>query len=486
MFDRRALQIAAFVLLPAPVVVPSLLQQRNDEPKRVRIRLTGQLEGRLEPCGCASGQLGGLARRSFSLKQDRRYDVLVEGGNLIKTASLLDLEKMMTALTVLSDQSAKYDVLGVGPHDFGVGTDVVSSFYAGFGLAAVASDLVADNEIHPDWPTVTHVEKRTEQGSLVRFASLSRLPKDAAKGFEVLDPQAAWTRALDGCPSDAFRVLMIHDQRDPCVEIAKRVVPAPDLVLGIGTAPQEPLSAPLRVERPDGTATSIVFSGTRGRYYIDVTIGRVQDRTEVTQYDTTALSGSKTAKGAMEDLNVRGLLLQHRMTVKESGLRKAMAEQRPAPDGRRYIGSQACGTCHQTAFAKWKETRHGGAWETLEKAEAGDRYGWPVTHYPDCVACHVVGYGEISGFISPTETPHLAGVGCEQCHGPGSEHIQNPMAGGLAPANAERCLSCHDYEQSPKFDWTRYWGKVAHGLEPAMQQARTARKKTDAGGKDED
>ena len=38
---------------------------------RVTLRLSGSLEGRLEPCGCASGQIGGLARRSFRLQGDR-------------------------------------------------------------------------------------------------------------------------------------------------------------------------------------------------------------------------------------------------------------------------------------------------------------------------------------------------------------------------------------------------------------------------------
>ena len=32
----------------------------------------------LEPCGCASGQLGGLPRRVRQLKQDSDYDLLIE------------------------------------------------------------------------------------------------------------------------------------------------------------------------------------------------------------------------------------------------------------------------------------------------------------------------------------------------------------------------------------------------------------------------
>ena len=74
---------------------------------RVRLRLSGHLEGRLEPCGCASGQMGGLARRAFLLLQDRNYDLLIEGGDLTVDGDELDELKLMTMLSVMSALSAK-------------------------------------------------------------------------------------------------------------------------------------------------------------------------------------------------------------------------------------------------------------------------------------------------------------------------------------------------------------------------------------------
>ena len=119
------------------------------------------------------------------------------------------------------------------------------------------------------------------------------------------------------------------------------------------------------------------------------------------------------------------ILLGHREMVKAMGIREQMANTLPTASGAEYVGSDSCEACHESAYQSWQTSKHAHAWETLKKAEAGDRYGWPVTHYPDCVSCHVVGYRYQSGFVSPEETPHLIDVGCEQCHGPGSRHIED-------------------------------------------------------------
>ena len=93
-----------------------------------------------------------------------------------------------------------------------------------------------------------------------------------------------------------------------------------------------------------------------------------------------------------------------------------------------------------------------------------------MTAYPDCVGCHVVGYREQTGFVSFADTPDLANVGCERCHGPGSDHVQNPgqkrygLHGGVAASVL--CSQCHDFEQSPNFLYGDRWPAIQHGREP--------------------
>ncbi|HYM09874.1 MAG TPA: cytochrome c3 family protein [Bryobacterales bacterium] len=80
---------------------------------------------------------------------------------------------------------------------------------------------------------------------------------------------------------------------------------------------------------------------------------------------------------------------------------------------------------------------------------------------PLCDGCHSVGY-DIS-----TKTPAEWNVGCERCHGPGSEHVKQPSRSNIVnPARLDYvqandvCIQCHSQGRPPKnpiegkyYDW---------------------------------
>jgi predicted CXXCH cytochrome family protein len=191
---------------------------------------------------------------------------------------------------------------------------------------------------------------------------------------------------------------------------------------------------------------------------------------------------------------------------------------RAAPSGTAaYVGSAACGRCHVAIYQRWAKTRmanvvtdprqhpevvvpdfskadplltfklddvafvYGSKWKQRYFTRVGSDYfplpaqwdianrvwraylvapntDWWVKFYPAdnmqrptgplCDGCHSVNYNV------QTKTVSEWNVGCEKCHGPGSEHIRRPGAATIVnPARLDyvrandTCLQCHTQGQ---------------------------------------
>lgn len=132
------------------------------------------------------------------------------------------------------------------------------------------------------------------------------------------------------------------------------------------------------------------------------------------------------------------------------------------PKDQTYVGAKSCGGCHFEQYMIWKKCKHAVTLDTLPEKYKTD---------PKCLACHTTGYGTASGY-KDSSTPALAGVTCESCHGPGSEHdkIAQQFKGkkNLAPDEEKQirgsivkmipgggCATCHAdkaHKQHPKFE----------------------------------
>lgn len=111
-----------------------------------------------------------------------------------------------------------------------------------------------------------------------------------------------------------------------------------------------------------------------------------------------------------------------------------------------YVGLTKCATCHSAIQDTWQNTRHAKAIESLKKSGQ--------ENLPACVKCHVTGYEKDGGFIDNELTPEMAGVQCEVCHGPGSDHVASPMAKKMVkePGTA-LCRQCHTEGQDAGFNY---------------------------------
>jgi len=158
---------------------------------------------------------------------------------------------------------------------------------------------------------------------------------------------------------------------------------------------------------------------------------------------------------------------------------KSTAEAAP-----KYVGSKAC-SCHKAHISDWKLSIHGRAFDTLKPGRK-KRAKIKANLDPDkdyrkeekCLRCHTTGYKKRGGFIDIKKTPDRINVGCESCHGPGSEYLSLHEDGpgefdrGRAKAwgqtfgseNPAVCTACHNKnrrglennkEQKYEFHWEK-------------------------------
>lgn len=140
-----------------------------------------------------------------------------------------------------------------------------------------------------------------------------------------------------------------------------------------------------------------------------------------------------------------------------------------------FVGSKNCKKCHIKEYKSWEQTKMASAYDSLKpgvdveiKAELGLSAEEDYTQNAECVACHVTGMGKEGGFVSEEETPELANVGCETCHGAGGTYLQDGYmtlknkeykrsefvaVGMVEKVGEEQCVACHN-ENVPIEDYT--------------------------------
>lgn len=199
----------------------------------------------------------------------------------------------------------------------------------------------------------------------------------------------------------------------------------------------------------------LVFSvGRYGRYICRLKIEKARGRDRL-KFEFTSIPVKEELK---KDATLVELYDGYKQIVKDSNLLEKYPRY-PLPDGLKYVGSESCKACHKAEYEKWQETGHAKAYATLENL--GYQYD------PECIVCHVVGLDYESGFVSGQETPGLKNVDCENCHGPGSEHVKTYGEAKTSEPKST-CLDCHTPEHSGGYAGNEkiFRQKIIHWTEP--------------------
>jgi len=502
--------------------------QRTDDPDQIlfdgwetpdfALVISGRLDGYIEPCGCTGldNQKGGLLRRHTFLKQltqDKGWNlVAIDTGNQINRTGEQSIIKLKTAWRGIF-QTMGYQMASIGVDDLKTPLIELISTIENLNLGDNKPFVCANVDLFDDlyfkkYRIIEIAGRRLGVTAVLGDEELEKL-----RG--VVDPDLKLTPMSQVLPSVIesldhekcdLKILIANSSLEVGRQLAQQF-PSFDLVIsanGVG----EPTNAPERIES-SGRVSSLVQVGNKGMH-----VGVIGFYTNggklVSRYQRVPLDAR------FEDSEeMKTVFLDYQDDLAARSLEELRIAPKPHPSHRQYRGSESCQECHEYAYKIWKEGHDdaGGPHfrATLDLTEPNERVWVKRDKDPECLSCHVTGWNPQGYF--PYETGYtdvkqveLHGNGCENCHGPGSQHIdaenedieiaedrvkkyaeekkitvdkaeaelleamqnqfRQDMVVTLDQARKELCFNCHDLDNSPDFHhdgaFDEYWKKIEH------------------------
>ncbi len=400
----------------------------------ISIFFTGSELGALKPCGCSGGQLGGLSKRTVIFNQapaDRR--LIVDTGTLVAGAGEQDLIKFRILFEAF--RLLDYDLVHLTDGDVQIAQMLGLEAAPGDSYAVIGVPLGVDNG-----SSNRFVRRFAGRGGeiTVCFASLDALTDQPESAAEIFDSQAG---------QSTVNILILRNGDAQACQLWAGSTGADGIICPSDSDEPQVLSEP--DQRP------LIFTvGRFGRHISRLRVAFSGSDSE----PTLLLEDIPVEEDLPEDDALARLYRQYQQLVSQSDLLEKYPRV-PLPDDLRYVGSGECRKCHTYEHDQWSQKAHAHAFATL--VEVGSNRD------PECVICHVIGMDRESGYINEEQTPHLKDVGCENCHGPGSEHI---ASSGWVPTTEPKmtCLDCHTPEHSSGYAGheDEFLEKIKHWREP--------------------
>ena len=414
------LRLTPFICIVS-LCVGCLPPEPPDNPLPVKDHLTvflsGNILGNLKPCGCTTGQLGGIERRGAVFNEtEKNKRLIIDTGNLLAGQSEQDIIKLGIMFQAM--EMLEYDLVNLNKSDLAIARNLAMLDNPAFNL--ITGDSVRQSDIGPSFT------KEMKLGREKLYLNIVSADAESISQRFVRNRFAAKPNALN------LNILLINNCSDDIISqiTSSGIV---DVVV-CPTDAEEPEIIHKNIKKP-----LFITVGRLGEYIGKLTVNLSDDNQFDFNYRKIPVDENLTQN---QDL-VR-LYRDYQFMVQEADLLGKIPRV-PLPDGLRYAGSAKCQNCHDHDYAynKWAEFHHANAYKTL--VEVNSQYD------PECISCHVVGIGYESGFISEKSPKDLRNVGCEVCHGPASKHIES--GGKIKPAEPKSvCIECHTSEHDPDYE----------------------------------
>lgn len=408
---------------------------------------TGDSGGEVESCGCSALAYGGLARRASLVNVIRaNYPtaVFVDAGDFF-SPNVGEQDRLKNEITAEAYGAFAYDAVNLGEYDFNFGADFLEGLVETHRIPVITANIFAEDG-KPIAPPFKVINRGYVKVGVVGFLNPEVVASKGLGGATVKPYKkllAEATRAL-AAEADVIICLAHVGNVEKARALAARCPKEIDVVVAGHRGGRTP-----QAENVKGRW--MVYTRSRNRYVGMLKLTLDESKNVVAAENHVLPVTRETVKDEATQALVEKYHAALRKLVEEKKLLKS-PEEAP-PGGFIYVGSSRCAGCHPLETKRWRSTAHAAAYESLAGAKR--------EMDPECVACHVTGYGFRGGFVGADKTPALLGVGCEECHGPGEGHAQSPAI-KTRPIAAATCTRCHDEERSPAFDYAKYYGPVKH------------------------
>jgi hypothetical protein len=432
--------LLAALLAPAGARAPAAATTN-----RLIILSTTDLKGKTSPCGCHTPK-GGLARLASFADSVRNLEprtLLVDAGGFFPED---DLHQPVVPFLMGTMKLIGEDAVGLGDRDLRFGLAFLKANVEKSGVPLVCANLYDKKTNQPVFPP--YVIKDVN-GVKVGIYGVINDKVDLGPSMDsvyAVEPSNVSMMVIEDMKKKGATVIVLLSQLGKVIteDLSVSLNGVDAVIVG--------RDVPLMMKGLKVGKALLCYGGEQGQY-----VGRTQfaltprNRVASGESEMFMLGPDVPSKPVIADM----------VTAYEDNFNAQMAkrnrEAAAHPDtshagGAHFLGTEVCIRCHAVQGEQWRTTPHARAYQTLVDKKKDST--------PECVTCHVVGFQQAGGFFSHEATPAMENVGCENCHGKGSEHDVWSKSRRNIPSST--CLSCHDATTSPEFDYDKFRHYVDH------------------------
>ncbi|MDR3608214.1 MAG: multiheme c-type cytochrome [Oligoflexia bacterium] len=458
--------------------------------------------GEIEPCGCRSNPLGGMARKANLLKKLEQANEVVQldaGDLLFPSDSLppmLEKQSELQAKFLLSAMDQlHHDAIVPGEKDFALGWKTFQKLRAGSKAKFLAANLYLSKSNSPALAPYAIFERKNRDGKKIRVAVIGLVGEDLKwpKELKASPAIAAAKREVHALEGKADLIVALTHEGLEADRALAQAVPGIDIIIGGHT--QSFLQNPLVIGK------ARIYQSSFRNQYIGVLPAKKPFNGEGYElvgldpaYDSPAEKPSQTDRLVQE---FKAGIAKFNLT-EVAQQTETKAPQAPAGSAPKFQTWVRCAECHTEQFDFWRRTPHARALSPLVKAGQSAN--------KECLSCHTVGLGDPEGLLDISKLATLRGdkaistpelntflesmtqaksmdapvtltpldppmplnqaisridrswtpVQCENCHKGSQDHpFSNPMSEKVVVTT---CVQCHTAERAPA--WYTKDGKL--------------------------